>query len=244
MFVTDHWIIDIELFPSRPQENKLLSRLPRRQREQFIDACDVVDLKLEQILSRADAAISHVYFPTGSFISQITPGEKSGLEVALVGDEGMFGLPIALGIDTSPVTGMVQGAGPALRMSAKNFRTHLKKNEPLRRQVAAFTYVQMAHIAQTALCNRYHRVEQRLARWLLMTSDRAHSLTFRVTHAFLALMLGVRRVGVTTAASGLQGRGLIGYTRGNLTILDRQGLEAICCACYGRSLKSYQKTFR
>jgi CRP-like cAMP-binding protein len=219
----------------------LLAKLPRRYREQFIDACEMVELELADVLCRPEANITHVYFPTRSFISQITPGDCAGLEVAMVGDEGMFGVPLGLGVRISPVTAVVQGAGTALRMGARAFQAQLAKSTELRKHLGVYTYVHMSQIAQTAACNRFHRVEQRLARWLLMTSDRAHSLAFKVTHAFLAFMLGVRRVGVTTAAVQLQARGLIRYSRGNLLILDRKGLEQVSCSCYRAQIRIYEK---
>jgi CRP-like cAMP-binding protein len=156
----------------------------------------------------------------------------NALEVGLVGREGMVGLPLALGIETSPVRALVQGAGPALRMSAARFRAELRGNPPLRRELYRYVHAMMAQISQTAGCNRFHLVEARLARWLLMTRDRMRSAEFRMTHEFLSHMLGVRRVGVTEAACALQRQRLIEYSRGNIRILDERGLEAACCSCY------------
>ncbi len=223
--------------------NRLLAALPRKDRESVFKGCMPVELGFEEILAEPGDTIGHVHFPTHSFISLLTPMGATSIEVALVGDEGMFGLPIALGVGVSPVRALVQGAGPALRMTAARFRSELARNGALKRAVGRYAYVTMSQLGQTAGCNRFHLVEARLARWLLMTADRAHSLAFYITHEFLAFMLGVRRVGITKAASALQKRGLIRYARGNLTILDRPGLEAASCACYRADLDVYGKMF-
>ena len=209
----------------------------------MVDGCTRVDLAFEQILAEAGEPLGHVHFPTTGFISLLTPMGAASIEVGLVGDEGMFGLPIALGVGVSQVRALVQGAGPALRMTAARFRTELGRNGPLKRAVGRYAFVTMSQLGQTAGCNRFHLVEARLARWLLMTADRAHSPVFYITHEFLAFMLGVRRVGITKAASALQERGLIRYARGNLAILDRPGLEAASCACYRADLDIYGKMF-
>jgi hypothetical protein len=169
---------------------------------------------------------------------------KDNLEVALAGNEGLYGVPVALGVLESPVHALVQGSGPAWRMSAAAFRRELIRMPALRECIDRYIHVLMTQLIQTAGCNRFHVVEQRVARWLLMTSDRAHSATFRITHEFLAYMLGVRRVGITEAASALQRRELIGYKRGILTILDRKGLERAACSCYRSDLATYKRTFR
>ena len=170
-------------------------------------------------------------------------GLKSMLEVALVGSEGIYGVSVALGVGTSPLLAVVQGAGSARQMGAVAFRRELGRVPALRECVERYTYVLMSQLIQNAGCNRFHVVEQRVARWLLMTGDRAHCATFGITHESLAGMLGVRRVGVTEAASALQGRGLISYTRGVLTILDRKGLERASCGCYQSDLSAYERAF-
>lgn len=225
------------------KRNRLLAKLPEKSRQRFIAACDKVELVFEDIVAEAGKPISHVYFPTESFISQITPTDGSNLEVALAGNEGMFGVPISLGVSVSNVRAMVQGPGPALRMSAAEFGRQLEKSPELRKQMGQYTFVMLSQLGQTVACNRFHVVEQRLARWLLMSADRAHSPLFAVTQAFLAYMLGVRRVGVTVAARALQKRGLIRYSRGKLAVLDRKGLEAMACSCYRSDLAIYKKVF-
>jgi CRP-like cAMP-binding protein len=193
-----------------------------------------VTLAFGDVLYRPGEALAHVYFPCESMVSLLLPVENHlDIEVGLVGREGMVGASLALGIAHSPVKALVQGAGSALRLSAAGFRRELARNPALQRAVYRYIHSLMAQITQTAACNRFHVVEARLARWLLMTRDRMRSPKFRMTHEFLSHMLGVRRVGVTEAASSLQRQKLIEYTRGNIRILDEPGLEAACCGCYG-----------
>ncbi len=227
-----------------PATNQLIDRLPARDRAEFLEACESVDLKLGETLAQPGDVIRDVYFPTGSFLSLVTHmGGKDHLEVALTGNEGLFGVPAALGTAASPVRAVVQGAGPAWRMGATAFRRELAERPALRSCVDRYIHVQMSQLMRTAGCNRFHRVEQRLARWLLMTADRSHASTFRITHEFLAQMLGVRRVGITESASALQARGLIAYTRGIVTLRDRRGLERASCDCYRQDVSTYDRTF-
>jgi len=208
----------------------------------MLAGCETVHLAFADVLYTPGEAIDHVYFPTGSFISLIMPIDAScSLEVGLVGDEGMFGVPLVLGVDVSPVRAVVQGAGSALRIDAARFRRELGHSQPLQRRMDRYAVVRYTQLAQTAACTRFHVVESRLARWLLMTQDRAHATSFHITQEFLALMLGVRRVGVTTAASSLQQRRLIRYSRGNIRVLDRSGLKAASCGCYKADRDSYAR---
>jgi len=223
-----------------PVVNQLLESLPAGVQRTMLAGCEMVELAFADMLCTPGETLRSVYFPIGGFISLIMPVDDSAaLEVGLVGSEGMLGIPLALGVDVSPVRAVVQGAGPALRMDAATFRRELERSPALRRRIDRYVYVQLTQLAQTAACTRFHVVEARLARWLLMTQDRACASTFHVTQEFLAYMLGVRRVGITKAASSLQGRQLIHYSRGNITVLDRRGLRAAACGCYRADLDSY-----
>ena len=225
-----------------PVSNRLIARLPAADRKRLLARCTDVDLSLGHELAQPGDRIRHVYFPTGGCVSLITPANgTSSVEVGLVGNEGMHGISLALGIDVSPLHSLVQGAGPALRMTAHAFRSEYAASPALRRDLNRYLYVLMSQLGQSAACTRFHVIEARLARWLLMTHDRAHSDTFRITQKFLAWMLGVRRVGITNAAGDLQRRKLIRYVRGSITVIDRRGLEAAACACYQADKSTYQK---
>lgn len=217
----------------KPPANRLLAALPRKDHARLLPALALVDLKFGEFLHQPNQPISHVYFPIDCLVSLLVPSDgRQLLEVGMVGHEGMVGASIALGVPSSPMHPLVQGAGSALRMSASRFRSELESGPPLRRLVNGYLHTLMAQISETAACNHFHVVEARLARWLLMTRDRMRSAEFRMTHDFLAQMLGVRRVGVTEAAGALQDRKLIEYARGQIRILDHAGLEAACCGCY------------
>lgn len=224
--------------------NRLLARLPRRECGGILRHADEVDLAFGTTLCEPDKPFPHVYFPLTATISLVTPvNGRQPLEMGMVGSEGMLGATLALGISAMPLRGAVQGPGTALRLSTPRFRRQLRDSPALLRRLNRYLYVLMAQFSQTAACTRFHDVEARLARWLLMTHDRAHGDRFHLTHQFLAGMLGVRRSGITIAAGDLQRRELISYTRGAIEVLDRKGLEATACECYGAVVDDYAQVF-
>ncbi|QSI78645.1 Crp/Fnr family transcriptional regulator [Niveibacterium microcysteis] len=203
-------------------------------------SCVEVDLVFADVVAEPGSAIRRVLFPVRSIISLTTAiGPHSGLEVGLIGDEGMLGATLLMGVDAAPLHALVQGQGTALSMSRESFLSAAAVGSALHRVLFRYMYVLMQQLAQTAACNRFHVVEARLARWLLMTHDRTHADGLHVTQEFLAWMLGVRRVGVTKAAGALQKRKLIHYARGEITVLDRVGLEAAACTCYAADCATY-----
>ena len=233
------------LAPMASGENHLIELLPRNDRTRLLSACESVDLLLEQVLSESGKPAPYAYFPRNSFISLVAPiDNKPMLEVGMVGREGMLGAHLALGVPVAPFHSIVQGAGAAWRIGSIPFNKELRRSVPLQRCLNRYLYVLMSQLAASAACLRFHQIGPRLARWLLMTQDRAHADTFRVTHEFLSYMLGVRRVGITEAAGDLQRRKLIEYHRGQLRVLDRTGLEAAACDCYALERGMYTQLLR
>jgi CRP-like cAMP-binding protein len=222
--------------------NRLLAALPRKDYRTLLPAFETVKLAFGQTLYESQAQIREVYFPIDCFVSMLTTvdGDRAA-EVGLIGPEGMIGVPMALGVAASPFRAVVQGEGTAMRMKTADFRRNFSTSAALKREVFLFTHLLMIQIAQTAACNRFHALTQRMARWLLMTHDRVNSNEFRITQDFLALMLGVRRVGVSVAMSGLRTRKIIDYRRGTVTILDPAGLLAAACSCYKTVKDTYTK---
>lgn len=225
-----------------PAENRLLAALPRKDRQHLLSGCEQVELAFGNVLCEPGETIRHVYFPTDSFIALATPIDgHSSIEVAMIGSEGMYGVPLMLGVDISPLHAVVQGSGPAWRMDADRFHSTLEHSVALQQELNRYIYVLISQLAQTTACTRFHVVEERLARWLLMIRDRAHSEEFHITHELLAQVLGVRRVGVTKAACSLQKKKLISYSRGNVKIHDIGGLEAASCSCYQADKETYSR---
>lgn len=214
-------------------DNHLIAALSDTDRDRLLACSDVVPLALAQVLCERSVPTRHVYFPTEGFISLVTRIDGDpGLEVGMVGREGMLGIQLALGVETTPWSALVQGPGTAWRIEASAFLREARRSAVLRHTLNRYLYVLMSQLAMSSACQRFHRIGPRLARWLLMSQDRAGTDRFHVTQEFLACMLGVRRVGITSAATALQRHGLIHYRRGELTVLDRAGLEAVACGCY------------
>ena len=214
-------------------ENMLLAALPREAYQKLLPGLSPVTLTFGDVLYEPGRRMRDIYFPLSCLVSLLTVVEGHlALEVGMVGREGMVGIALALGIETSPVRALVQGGGAALQLSKAGFLSALRSTPSLQRGLNSYVYTLMAQISQTAACNRFHVVGPRLARWLLMTRDRVGSAEFRMTHEFLSHMLGVRREGVTEAASDFQRQNLIEYSRGKIRILDHSRLEAAACSCY------------
>jgi CRP-like cAMP-binding protein len=223
-------------------QNHLIESLPASARARLLAICAPVELAMGEILGEVGMPTRHVYFPTVGFISLVTAIKgRPTLEVGMVGREGMLGAQLVLGVETAPLHAVVQGAGAAWRIGASEFSKELERSPALQRELKRYVYVTMAQLASAAFCLRFHQIGPRLARWLLMTQDRAHSERFHITHEFLAFMLGVRRVGITTAASALQRQGLIRYRRGEMQVLNRRGLKGAACSCYATDREAYAK---
>jgi PAS domain S-box-containing protein len=215
--------------------NNVLAVLPRKDYLDLLEALEPITLTYGTVLYEPDERIRHVFFPVDCLVSLLTTVEgRQAMEVGLVGREGLVGISLALGMDISSVRALVQGTGTAMRMKAARFHEAFEHSRPLQRELYRYTYMKLALARQTVACNRFHSIEARLARWLLMTSDRVLSEEFILTQAFLGDMLGVLRAAVNKAAGSLQQRKLISYTRGRIRILDRKGLEAASCKCYAR----------
>jgi CRP-like cAMP-binding protein len=222
--------------------NRLLAALSRKDYQALLPSLEPVELTFGDMLYESQATIGHVYFPNNCLVSLMTSVDTHrAAEVGLVGSEGMVGIPVVLGFAVSPFVAVVQGGGSAMRMTTADLRRNFSRIPALQRELFRFTHLLMTQVAQTAACNRFHVVTQRMARWLLMTRDRVGANEFRITQEFLSRMLGVRRVGVTVAASNLQKRKLISYSRGNITITDPRGLATTACGCYKTVKDMYSK---
>ncbi|MEP7338673.1 MAG: Crp/Fnr family transcriptional regulator [Acidobacteriota bacterium] len=219
--------------PREPVPNRLLAALTTKEYQRLRPHLESFTLSFGEILYEPGQIIRHVYFPNSGIVSLLSMvEERSTLEVGMVGNEGMVGISMFLGVPNSLNRALVQGAGTAMRVTAQAFRKHIGHSGPLPDLLRRYTHSLLAQISQTAACNRFHKVNARLARWLLITHDRIGSDEFRMTQEFLSDMLGVRREGVTIAARALQHAKLIRYVRGQITIINRAGLEAESCSCY------------
>jgi len=221
------------LEPSYQSGNRLLAALPALEYTRISRYLTTVMLDPRQEIARPNEPIEFVYFPIDSVTSIIALTSDGGsIEVATIGNEGMAGLPVFLGAESSPGYAFTQIAGSTERMNADDFRRESRDCESLRNLLKRYTQGFLTHISQATVCNQFHSTEQRLARWLLAVHDRVRKREFQITHQFISQMLGVRRETVTELAGLLQDRGLITYTRGRLTVRDRRGLERASCDCY------------
>lgn len=213
--------------------NLLINQLPKADRVQLLDRCERFELCLSDELSVRDQPLSHAHFPLAGFVSLVIDVDHyPPLEVGMVGRESMLGAELLLGLEPTPWRSLVQGAGESFRIESVSLRQAMAASPALQRVIQTSLLVRLHQQTLASACERFHLIGPRLARWLLMSQDRAQADHFHVTHEFMALMLGVRRVGVTVAASALQRIGLIRYHRGELTVIDRPGLEAQACSCY------------
>jgi len=216
-----------------PAVNRLLATLPRNEYKRLLPQLRTVSLVLGEVLYEPGDAIKYVYFPNDSIISLISElSETSWLEVGMVGNEGMAGLAVFMGVASSSTQALVQGSGTAMRMSSAAVRKEANRLGSLHHLLHRYSHSLLTQISQSSACNRFHLVDTRLARWLLMTNDRLGVEEFPMTQEFLSNMLGVRREGVSKAAGALQAAKLIHYSRGIITLLNRRGLEAKSCRCY------------
>lgn len=222
-------------------DNHVISELPFSEQREVMAVAEIVGLSFEQVLHAHDQAVQHVYFPTTAFISELVVTDQDEcMEVRLVGNEGMLGLNLVLGEKNAPFHAVVQGKGEALRLKRKDFLRVLKKAPRLERLLHRYTYVVIKQMAQNIACTQFHAIEARLARWLLMTQDRAGNDYFPVTQEFLSHMLGTSRIGITSAASSLKKNKLIHYVRGEMHIIDREGLRSSSCSCYDADIHNYK----
>jgi CRP-like cAMP-binding protein len=216
-----------------PGVNRLLATLPKNEYRRLLPKLKTVSLVLGEALYEPGDAIKYVYFPNDSIISLISElSETSWLEVGMVGNEGMAGLAVFMGVNSSSTRALVQGSGTAMRMSSAEVRMEANRLGGLHHLLHRYSHSLLNQVSQSSACNRFHLVDARLARWLLMTNDRLGVKEFPLTQEFLSTMLGVRREGVSKAASALQAAKLIRYSRGMISLLNRRGLEKKSCHCY------------
>lgn len=230
---------------SRPPaiQNQLLAALPSKEYKRLIPHLESVPLPFMEVLYESGEPIKHVYFPNDGLISLLVVMEDdTPREVGLIGNEGMFGIPVVLGMNTTPTRALIQMPGSAMRITAQAFRDELKRGGAFQNLLQRYIHAFFTQVAQSADCISSHEVNRRLSRWLVMTHDHAPGDEFEMKHEFMAMMLGVTRSIVTRAAVSLQNEKMIRYTRGQVTILDRRRLEATACECYRAVKKEYERS--
>ncbi len=221
-------------------KNALINLLPQQNQEALLSNAELVELNLSQTICKVGEITTHIFFPTNCFIS-ITQGidHYPPIEIGMIGREGLLGAETALGVNTNPFGALVQGAGSAWKIESQFFLNQIKDDLELKEIINAYLAVRINQLGLSAACEHFHQIGPRLAKWLLMSQDRAQSPIFLMTHEFISLMLGVRRVGVTTTAADFRRRGLIEYHRGEMKVLNRAALKSEACSCYMKNRKIY-----
>jgi len=223
-------------------KNKLLAALPEENWQRWESQLTIIDLKLGQVLYESGGRMDFVYFPIDAIVSLLYVLESgASTEIAIVGNEGIVGISLFMGGETTPSRAVVQSAGKCLRLSAKNLTTEFRDSLPVMHLLLRYTQALITQMTQTAVCNRHHSIDQQLCRWLLISLDRLVGNHLLMTQDLIANMLGVRREGVTVAAKALETAGLIKYTRGKIEIINRVGLETRSCECYAVVKKEYDR---
>lgn len=226
---------------SNPKDNELLAALPEAEWQRWLPQLEWVDMPLGQVLYESGTTLDHVYFPTTAIVSLLYVMENgSSAEIAVVGHEGVVGISLFMGGESTPSRAVVQSAGQGFRLKAQAIKDEFKR-APVLHLLLRYTQALITQMAQTAVCNRHHSLDQQLCRWLLLSLDRLQSNELVMTQELIANMLGVRREGVTEGATKLQNLGLIRYSRGRITVLDRPGLEQRTCECYAVVKKEYDR---
>lgn len=225
-------VVDVPQGPA-PQQNRLLAALPTEVKHRLYRHLELVPLTLGQVLYESGGALRHVYFPTDSIVSLLYVMESgASAEISVVGNEGLIGIALFMGGESTPSRAVVQSAGQAFRLQGQRLKDEFNRHGEMLLLMLRYTQSLITQMAQTAVCNRHHSIEQQLCRWLLLSLDRLPSNRLTMTQELIANMLGVRREGVTEAAGSLQSKGVIEYKRGQITVLDRVKLERLSCECY------------
>jgi CRP-like cAMP-binding protein len=225
-----------------PSQNRLLANLPLAELGRWLPRLERVDMPLGQVLSESGRTLSHVYFPTSAIVSLLYVMENgSSAEIAVVGNEGLVGISLFMGGDSTPSRAVVQSAGAGYRLKAALMKAEFDRAGPVMHLLLRYTQALITQMAQTAVCNRHHSLDQQLCRWLLLSLDRLEGNDLAMTQELIANMLGVRREGVTEAALKLQADGLIRYARGRISVLDRKALEQRTCECYAVVKREYDR---
>ena len=230
------------LLSQEARQNHLLGALPDAEWQRWLPHLEPVELPLGQVLYESGITLQHVYFPTTAIVSLLYLLENgSSAEIAVVGNEGIVGISLFMGGDSTPSRALVQSAGKGFRLTAQWIKDEFDRAGPVLHLLLRYTQALITQMAQTAVCNRHHTLDQQLCRWLLLSLDRLQGSQLVMTQELIANMLGVRREGVTEGALKLQKAGLIQYARGHISVLDRTGLEERCCECYAVVKKEYDR---